>query len=92
MRPKFPDNPFFELGANISAQLNKQTRDADTTRAQVVRYGFHLTGDLAGTVTRTPISSPDRFTDVPTINDKVNGLPYCIYYGVEWWHDNKTKG
>ena len=31
-----------------------------------------------------------RFIDFPKVSAAVAGLPYCHYYAVEWFHDEKN--
>merc|ERR1711879_1042465 len=51
---------------------------------------LHLAGPMKGQVTRQKLSPPGRQTDFFKINDMKQGLPYCIYYAVEWFHDDKA--
>mmetsp|Transcript_25354 Transcript_25354/g.45924 ORF Transcript_25354/g.45924 Transcript_25354/m.45924 type:complete len:536 (+) Transcript_25354:124-1731(+) len=70
--------------------LNKTIRDSKTMGSQVERLHLHLQGPHKGEVSREVLSPPGRQTDFFKINPLKNGLPYCIYYAVEWFHDDQA--
>lgn len=58
-------------------------------RAKVLRFELHLSGPKNGTVTKTtlnPKKPKGSSVDFPKINMAYEGLPYCYYYAVEWFH------
>jgi len=75
---------------DISLALNKTYRDAYSLRAVVRRLHFHLTGPLQGKTTTQDFPTSGRSPDFFKVNMARSGLPYCIYYAVEWWHDGET--
>jgi len=84
--------PFSRTGAlDISMFLNSTARDANPSRAVVRRLHLHTQGPLSGQVTWTDLEkTPNSHVDFFRINDKLSGLPYCIYYATEWWHDSAS--
>lgn len=68
--------------------LNKTERDTKSN-SMVERIHMHLAGPLKGTVTREHLGTPGRPADFFKINHQVWGMPYCIYYAVEWFHNDK---
>lgn len=80
--------PFSYHTLSTAANLNKTERDIGMG-TMTERIHLHLTGSKKGQVTREHLGVPGRQTDFFKINHQVWGLPYCIYYGVEWWHNDK---
>jgi len=76
----------------LSTELfkNKTSRDTKTNGTNVERIHLHLAGPKKGQVTRQILSPPGRQADFFKINQLKNGLPYCIYYAVEWFHDDEA--
>lgn len=86
----FEDIPFSPHVLYTDLFVNKTERDKKTAGTNTERVHLHLAGPLKGQVTRQRLSPPGRQTDFFKINDFKNGLPYCIYYGVEWRHDDES--
>jgi hypothetical protein len=42
--------------------------------------------------TWTPSCPTGTSTDFPKVNPLFNGQPYCFYYAVEWFHDQRHFG
>jgi carotenoid cleavage dioxygenase-like enzyme len=88
----FKDLPFSpheiqtDLFANKTFRDNKSNNKTNTLE----RMHLHLAGPMKGQVTRQVLSPPGRYTDFMRINDMKSGMPYCIYYAVEWFHDDVT--
>lgn len=83
--------PFSPHAVSKALFVNKTGRDTRGNFTQnVERIHLHLSGPLKGSVTREKISPPGRQTDFFKINDMKNGMPNCIYYAVEWFHDDKA--
>jgi len=70
--------------------VNKTARDGNRNLASFRRLHLHLAGPLKGKVTTESFSVPRRTLDFFKINPAVNGLPYCVYYAVEWFHDGES--
>lgn len=87
----YQDIPFAPNPVLISdLLLNKTARDSYDNRASFQRLHLHLAGPFKGQVTTETFSVPGRHADFFKINPAVHGLPYCIYYAVEWFHDGKS--
>lgn len=85
--------PPFGMHANldISLFLNKTSRDTNPVRGSVRRLHMHLTGPMKGAVTFEDfVQRPGSMLDFFRINPAYNGLPYCFYWAVEWWHDGQS--
>lgn len=82
--------PFSVSGAlDIQMYLNKTQRDANPVRAVMRRVHMHLSGPLAGKATFQLFDKvPGSHTDFFRLNPNNIGLPYCYYYGTQWWHDS----
>jgi len=80
--------PFDEHLLSTASQLNKTSRDT-TKPSTVERIHLHLAGPQKGQVTREHLGVPGRMVDFFKINHQFWGLPYCFYYGVEWFHNDK---
>merc|ERR1719453_2302795 len=50
---------------------------------------MHMSGPKKGQITREQLSVPGRQEDFFKINHNLWGLPYCIYYAVEWKHNDR---
>lgn len=70
--------------------LNKTARDSQKNLSSFQRLHLHLAGPRKGQVTTETYSVPGRTWDFFKINPAVHGLPYCIYYAVEWFHDGTS--
>jgi len=88
----YQDTPFSGPMTDIGAARTKSVRDAEKLRGVIKRYHFGLVGDQKGVATEEVLSLPGRTTDFPKINQNFAGKPYCIYYAVEWFHDDRTFG
>merc|ERR1712176_373340 len=84
----FDEVPFSVHTLVTKKNLNKTERDTGGAKQKVERLHMHLAGPLKGTVTREELGVPGRMVDFFKINHNVWGLPYCIYYGVEWLHND----
>jgi carotenoid cleavage dioxygenase-like enzyme len=84
----FDHVPFNAHTLETKMVLNKTERDR-AAGTKVERIHLHLAGPLKGQVTREILSVPGRQVDFFKINHHVWGLPYCIYYGVEWFHNDQ---
>jgi carotenoid cleavage dioxygenase-like enzyme len=86
----FDNIPFSPHVLETDLFVNKTARDINTDGQHVERMHLHLAGPLKGQVTRKRVSPPGRATDFFRINNLKQGLPYCIYYATEWFHDDKA--
>lgn len=87
----FAENPLgFNAAMDIPSFLNKTTRDNNPVlKASLRRLHMHLKGPLKGQVTYEIFDDrPNTNSDFYRINDNHNGLPYCVYWATEWWHDS----
>jgi len=84
----FQKVPFSYHTLETALNLNKTERDVHQG-TMTERIHMHLAGPRKGQVTREHLGMPGRQTDFFKINHQVWGLPYCIYYGVEWFHNDK---
>jgi len=83
----FAKTPMLDIGLF----LNKTARDTSTSKAGVRRFHLHLSGPQKGaTTSEALLHQPMRSVEFPKINTRFTGLPYCVYYAVEWWHDNAS--
>jgi len=84
----FDKTPFVKSPAmDINLFQDKAARDAETNRGALRRY--HLNNVTKKTTVEYVIQT-GRGYDFYKINPAFNGLSYCIYYAVEWWHDDKA--
>merc|ERR1712066_794191 len=85
----YDDIPFQRLSVmDIKTNLNKTARDIrdkSNPRGQMRR--FHMDFNTKKT-TITKLTDNQKDYDFIKINPVKNGLPYCIYYAVEWFHDD----
>mmetsp|Transcript_88753 Transcript_88753/g.274779 ORF Transcript_88753/g.274779 Transcript_88753/m.274779 type:complete len:367 (-) Transcript_88753:99-1199(-) len=83
--------PFGKIPAlDIGLFLNKTARDAGTARSGIRRLHLHTSGPARGTVTYEDLVPISRSLDFFQVNPAYQGRPYCIYYAVEWWHDDAS--
>jgi len=85
----YQDIPFAPRVLSTAMFLNKTSRDTKYYGVNVERIHLHLMGEKKGQVTRQMLSPPGRQTDFFKINNERSGLPHCIYYAVEWFHNDK---
>merc|ERR1711920_263231 len=77
---------------DIDRFVNKTARDTWPETSNVLRLHLHTTGALAGKTTGQFLytGAVDRlFFDFPKVNPAFVGLPYCIYYAVQWRHNGE---
>jgi len=87
----YQGNPFGKGPAlDIDLFKNKSARDSAPGRSCIRRLHFHLAGPLKGKATHEDFVNPGRSSDFFKINMALSGLPYCIYYAVEWWHNGEA--
>jgi len=97
----FPQSPFGKDGAlDIKMFKDKQTRDGDTNRNHVKRiyFPFDADGSFGPSSQSKPLTAlSEDFhlalgsrSDFYKINPKYTGLPYCILYATQWWHDGEN--
>mmetsp|Transcript_99077 Transcript_99077/g.284856 ORF Transcript_99077/g.284856 Transcript_99077/m.284856 type:complete len:551 (-) Transcript_99077:448-2100(-) len=80
--------PFEKSPALVTSLfLDKTARDSEPNRCTVRRLHFHMSGASKGTTTVEDFQNQGRALDFFKVNMARSGLPYCIYYAVEWWHD-----
>lgn len=84
----FQKVPFSYHTLETSMNFNKTERDT-WQGTMTERIHMHLSGPLEGRVTREHLGLPRRQEDFFKINHHVWGLPYCVHYGVQWWHNDK---
>jgi len=84
----FEKIPFSYHTLSTAMNLNKTERDI-RQGTMTERIHLHLSGPKKGEVTREHLGIRERQTDFFKINHNFWGLPYCIYYGVEWWHNDQ---
>lgn len=84
----YADIPFDRLPVmDIQQSRNKTLRDNSNPRSQMMRFHMNL---QTKTTTVEHLTDNKKDYDFVKINPAKNGLPYCIYYAVEWYHDNKS--
>jgi len=81
------ENPFLGDAAVLSTYFSKKRRDA-IMASSLVRWVLHTAGPLAGRLEEQQLSALGRITDFPKINPRVAAKPYCLYWAVEWRHDD----
>jgi len=86
----YDSSPFAVSGAlDIKMFLNKTVRDANPLRAVLRRVHMHFSGPLAGQATFETFEKIEgSHTDFYRVNPSNVGLPYCVYYATQWWHDS----
>jgi carotenoid cleavage dioxygenase-like enzyme len=53
---------------------------------------MYTSGPKRGKYDIIELSSSDKSTEFPTINNEFSAFPYCYYYAIEWFHDSKSYG
>lgn len=87
----YQEIPFARMAVmDISTNLNKTARDNSFPRGQMVRMHFNLQSKK--TTVQKLTGNNNRDYDFLKINPGKAGLPYCIYYAVEWYHNDKDYG
>jgi len=82
----YKDIPFERMPVmDIVMNLNKTLRDNSYPRGQMRRMHMDLTTQKT---TVTKLTDNNKDYDFIKVNPAVNGYAYCIYYAVEWYHDN----
>jgi len=84
-QPFTNENP----GNVLSVLRNKTARDAASNTQTIRRFKLDLT---SGIVREEKLTSGPAVVDFPVVNPSNAGVPYCIYYGVEWKHDGTSFG
>jgi carotenoid cleavage dioxygenase-like enzyme len=79
------DNPAVAL----SVLRNKTARDIYHNTQTVRRYSIEFE---TGEVNELFLTEGPGAIDFPKVNPNNYGLPYCIYYGVEWKHNGRDFG
>jgi carotenoid cleavage dioxygenase-like enzyme len=85
----YDDVPFDRQSVmDITATQSKAARDSPNQPfGQMRRFHFDLRTKKT-TIEKLTDNSKDY--DFIKINNAMNGLPYCIYYAVEWFHDDRS--
>merc|ERR1712166_1082704 len=82
----YNDIPFERMPVmDIAQNLNKTLRDSSYPRGQMRRMHMDLTTQKT---TVTKLTDNNKDYDFIKVNPAVNGHAYCIYYAVEWYHDD----
>jgi len=84
----YSDLPLSKDVLGTAESLNKTLRDSKplSLRAQVRRYHFNFLTGLTGVQNLTQAGKDYDFLKV---NPAYAGLEYCIYYAVEWFHNDR---
>lgn len=80
---------------DIALFLNKTARDSWDGRGSVRRFHFHTSGPLAGKTTSEDLlfmGIADENIEFPKVNPAFIGLPYCVYYALQFGHDRGDFG
>merc|ERR1719231_1260242 len=84
----YDDIPFERMAVmDIRTNLNKTARDTSYPRGQVRRIHLNLKTRKTTLEKLTDDQKDYDFVKIPTTR---SGLPYCIYYAVESYHDGTT--
>jgi len=84
----YQEIPFERMAAmDIKTHLNKTARDNSQPRGQMRRMYFDF---QTNKTTVQKLTDNVRDYDFAKTNPNYAGLPYCIYYAVEWYHDDKA--
>lgn len=79
--------PYFTL----EMERTKAIRDASLFGNVVVkRYTMFVSGPRAGKWEVGVLSNPKRSTDFPSFNKNYQSKESCIFYALEWFHDELT--
>jgi carotenoid cleavage dioxygenase-like enzyme len=73
---------------NIQFSLNKTLRDSKDMGLRSMVRRFHL-NNATGKTTVQNLTRPGFDYDFFKINPAYTGLPHCVYYAVEWFHNQK---
>merc|ERR1719198_2489378 len=84
----YDDNPFLEQ-ATLANWRTKEKRDAFGP-SKVMRWLLYLAGPRAGTLLSSELGAPGRITDFTRINPHYQAVAYCLYWAVEWRHDDQN--
>ena len=87
----FGENYFATTGLDNMRNATARNSAPHSLRAQITRWKLFLDGPRAGEVAVTPLSDDKRATDFPQLHPARHGRPYCFYYAVEWFHDDRTN-
>jgi len=82
-------SPFSKSGAmDIPMFLNESARNSNPLRAVPRRIHLHLSGPQSGQAVFQDFTKiAGSHTDFYKTNPAYIGMPYCFYYGTQWWHD-----
>jgi len=74
--------------------LNKTARDNWGARGSVHRFHFHTSGPLTGKTTSELLFTgvADIDMEFPKVNPAFVGLPYCVYYALQFRHNANDFG
>lgn len=87
----YDEIPFQRMAVmDLAMNRNKTLRDGSYPRGQMARIHVNLQTNKT-TVTMLRDQGKKDY-DFLKINPAYNGLPYCIYYAVEWYHNDKDYG
>jgi carotenoid cleavage dioxygenase-like enzyme len=76
---------------DIAMFLDKTTRDSNPVRNVVRRLHFHFSGPNTGETTYEDFPQTGGSTsDLFRIHPDYVGMPYCIYYAMQWWADGQN--
>jgi carotenoid cleavage dioxygenase-like enzyme len=83
-------NPFSRTGAmDVSMMRNKTERDANKVKAVIRRVHLHLLGPQTGQVTFMDFGKiHESHSDFYKTNPNYIGVPYCVYYATQWFHNS----
>jgi carotenoid cleavage dioxygenase-like enzyme len=72
-------------------ERTKEIRDAANFGNVVVkRYTMFLSGPRAGQWEVKTLTNPKRSTDFPSFNKNYQSKESCVFYALEWFHDEVT--
>ena len=72
----------------LTAWRDPILRDTTIAKGIATRFAMHVRGPRKGQVDITPLSHANRSTDFPKINWAYHTSPYCLFWAVEWFHDD----
>jgi len=82
----YDHTPFVKSAAmDINLFQDKKARDSKENLGALRRYHFN---NITKSTTMERLVMTGREYDFFKINPAFNGLPYCVYYAVEWFHDD----
>lgn len=88
----YEENPLLTQ-AILKNFRTKELRD-QISHNRVARWVMHIAGERAGTLDEEVISSPAaarRNVDFVKINPNHMASHYCLFWGVEWRHDDQAS-